>query len=71
MVKTGFEKRLAELEQEVATLRRKLEGISQSEPWWERIAGTFQDDPAYEKAMKLGRRYRRSQKSNGSSSRDS
>ena len=44
MVKSDLEKRLAELKQEVATLRRKLEEISRSEPWWERIAGTFQDD---------------------------
>ncbi len=30
--------------------------------WWEEIAGTFADDPAYDEAMRLGREYRLSQK---------
>jgi hypothetical protein len=68
MAKIDLEKRLAELELEVATLRKRLDQISSSEPWWERIAGTFQGDPVYQKAMKLGRQYRRTQKPNGLSS---
>jgi hypothetical protein len=27
--------------------------------WWERIAGTFEEDPIYQKAMRCGRRYHR------------
>ena len=61
-----LEKRMADLEKEVATLRTKLNELSTSEPWWERIAGTFHNDPVYQRAMKLGREYRHSQKPNGS-----
>jgi hypothetical protein len=66
MSKTELEKRMAELELEVATLRTKVEALAGSKPWWERIAGSFHDDPLYDKAMKLGRQYRRSQKPPGS-----
>ncbi len=55
-----LEKRVAALEEELARLRSKVEEIDALKPWWERIAGTFQDDPVYEKAMKLGRQYRQS-----------
>jgi hypothetical protein len=48
------------LEKELATLRRKVEGADASKPWWERIAGTFENDPVYQQAMKLGRKYRES-----------
>lgn len=57
---TQLEKRVRALEEEMATLKSKIEGTDALQPWWERIAGTFQDDPVYEKAMKLGRQYRRS-----------
>jgi len=56
----GIEKRVATLERELANLRRQLEGPAPSKSWWERIAGTFEKDPVYEKAMKLGRNYRQS-----------
>jgi len=65
-----IERRMAELEREVATLRKKVEELSGSKPWWERIAGSFQNDPVYERAMKLGRKYRRAQRQNGSQSGD-
>jgi hypothetical protein len=31
-------------------------------PWWEKIVGTFADDPAYEEAMQFGQEYRQSLK---------
>lgn len=33
----------------------------QAVPWWEKITGTFKDDPEYDEAMRLGAEYRRSQ----------
>ncbi len=53
------------LEDRVAALEAKADHSSESatqdtRPWWERIRGTFKDDPAYEEAMRLGREYRES-----------
>ena len=55
-----LEQRVADLEAEVATLKCKLANLDMTTPWWERIAGTFENDPIYEKAMQLGREYRQS-----------
>jgi hypothetical protein len=61
MPPSDLEKRVAVLEAEVARLRSRVDaGRLAPLPWWERIAGTFMDDPAYEQAMKLGRAYRES-----------
>jgi hypothetical protein len=57
----GIEARVTKLEEVVKRLRSKIEsGGLPPVPWWERIAGTFADDPAHEEAMKLGRSYRMS-----------
>jgi hypothetical protein len=59
MPKGSVEARLAALEQEVARLREIL-SRQQELPWWEKIVGTFANDPVYERAMKYGRAYRNS-----------
>ena len=61
MGKADLEKRMAELEQQVAALRKKLDAITSTKPWWDRIAGTFENDPIYRRAMRLGREYRQAQ----------
>jgi len=66
MSSTRLEKRVAALEEEVARLKSRIESTDASAPWWERIAGTFQKDPVYEKARKLGREYRESQRPDAS-----
>ena len=53
-----MEARLSALEREMAQIKRLLQ--SRAEPWWERIAGVFEDDPVFEQAMMLGRQYRES-----------
>ncbi|MGE3537189.1 MAG: hypothetical protein AB7N91_07075 [Candidatus Tectimicrobiota bacterium] len=55
-----LEQRMAALEAEVAQLKSKFELRDSSTPWWEQIAGTFQSDPVYDQAMRLGRHYRQS-----------
>src|SRR2546430_5474624 len=46
------------LEAEMALLKSRLE--IPKKPWWEEIAGTFENDPIYAEAMRLGRKYRES-----------
>ncbi len=60
MASARLEQRVAALETEVARLKRKLEEQETIRPWWEQIAGTFQHDPLYERAMRLGQHYRQS-----------
>jgi hypothetical protein len=59
------EERLAILEAEVAQLKQQLAvKTSDNSPWWDKIVGSFANDPAYEEAMKLGREYRQSLRAN-------
>jgi hypothetical protein len=51
---------ISALEEELASLRRKIETRDTAAPWWERIAGSSAHDLIYEEAMKLGRKYRES-----------
>jgi hypothetical protein len=60
MASNNHEKRIAQLERQVDALRKQIEQADQGKPWWERIAGSFEKDPIYAKAMKLGREYRES-----------
>lgn len=53
-----LEQRVATLEAEVNRLKSQIEALQPTIPWWEQIAGTFQHDPMYEEAMRLGRQYR-------------
>ena len=61
MLTTDLEIRLAALEAEVALLKRLLPTVSET-PWWEKIVGTFAEDPVYEEAMQFGQQYRQSLK---------
>jgi hypothetical protein len=54
----SIEKRVAALEAEVSELKKLVK--KDAEPWWQKIIGTFRDDPYYERAMKYGRQYRES-----------
>ena len=48
------------LEVEAAQSGNKVEIDLPSRPWWEKIAGTFANQSAYDEAMKLGQEYRAS-----------
>jgi hypothetical protein len=63
-----LEERVAFLEAEVARLKNKIEIDLPAKTWWEKIAGTFADNPTYDEAMQLGREYRESLRSNSSES---
>ena len=58
MATKTLEDRLAAVEADVARLKKKIGEVEL--PWWEKIAGTFENDPYYAEAMRLGRKYRES-----------
>ena len=61
MTNIELEKRITFLETEVALLKNSRPKTT-TKPWWDEIAGTFADDPAYDEAMRLGREYLVSQR---------
>ncbi len=62
MATPTLEERVTALENELGQMKQQRAGTEPpaGKPWWERIRGTFKDDPAYEEAMRLGREYRES-----------
>jgi hypothetical protein len=56
--RSELEQRVTDLEAEVSNLKRKWDALDTFQPWWAQIVGTFEDDPIYDEAMKLGRHYR-------------
>ena len=61
MAMPSLKQRVEALEGEVRRLKAKVEGTTcDAVPWWEKIAGTFANDPIYEEAMRLGREWRES-----------
>jgi hypothetical protein len=58
-----LEERVALLEAEVDRLKRMIVNNSAPQPWWEKITGTFSENVEYDEAMKLGREYRESLRS--------
>jgi hypothetical protein len=62
MASADLEQRVTALEAELAKLKAKVDTprASKALPWWEQIAGSFEGDPLYEEAMRLGRQWRES-----------
>ncbi len=61
MAASTLEKRVAALEAEVARLRVRVgSGGQPSRDWLDTIWGSFANDPVYEEAMRLGRKWRES-----------
>ena len=61
MAAANLEKRVDLLEREVQRLKSvigsKVEENQRS--WWERLAGTFKDDPVFDEIVEAGHKYRR------------
>jgi len=58
MTVVSIEERVTALEVEMARLKMTLEARQATLPWWEHLAGVFQNDPIYDQAMRLGQHYR-------------
>lgn len=56
-----LEARVEILERELAEMKRVLaESIEQKEPWWLKVAGSFEDAPDFDEVVRLGQEWRRS-----------
>ena len=55
----NLEKRVEALERELKSLKSSIQKKSR-EAWWERLAGTFEDDLIFDEIVEAGRKYRRS-----------
>jgi hypothetical protein len=63
MTAAQVETRLMTLEQEVARLKAQIAGTpANPNQWVEEIAGTFANDPTFEEAMRLGRKWRETER---------
>lgn len=55
-----LEARVATLETELAQMKQMLSGSRQEKaPWWGKVAGSFEDDPTFDEAVRLGQEWRR------------
>lgn len=55
-----LEARVATLETELAQLKQILSGSYQNKaPWWLKVAGSFEDDPTFDEAVRLGQEWRK------------
>ena len=57
----ALEARIATLEQSLAQMKQLMTNSTQrNEPWWIKVAGTFEHDPTFDEAEQLGREWRQS-----------
>ena len=61
MTTAQVESRLTALEQEVARLKAQIAMAPNTNNWVEEIAGTFANDPIFEEAVRLGRKWRQTE----------
>ena len=59
----SVEERIVQLEQKVRQLESNARPDTNALPWWERVAGAFEDDQFYSAAMKVGAEIRKADQS--------
>src|SRR5262249_16185837 len=61
MTKAQLEGRVQGLGAQVGWLKAQLEeAVGPQVPWWQKISGSFANDPEFDEAMRLGREWRES-----------
>ena len=56
-----LESRVVALETELVQMKQLLLGLLQKKvPWWLEIAGSFENDPTFDDAVRFGQEWRRS-----------
>lgn len=57
----SLESRVATLEAELVQMKQMLSGFFQKEsPWWSKVAGSFENDPTFDEAVRFGQEWRKS-----------
>ncbi len=55
-----LEARVETLETELAQMRQTIaHTLQKKEPWWLKVAGSFENDPTFDEAVRLGQEWRR------------
>jgi hypothetical protein len=61
MAATNLEEGIASLEEEMRAVKSLLKTVRDTQqPWWERHAGMFRDNPVFDAIVEAGQAYRRS-----------
>jgi hypothetical protein len=61
MARPNVEVRLTAIETELASLKKQVQFNKETNPdWLDSVWGSFSNDPMYDEAMELGRKYRES-----------
>lgn len=56
-----LEARVAIVEKELAQMKLILvDSVKTKEPWWLKVAGSFENDPTFDEAVRLGQEWRKS-----------
>jgi len=56
-----LESRVATLETEIAQMRQMLSAVVQKKnPWWLKVAGSFENDSSFDESSRLGQEWRKS-----------
>jgi hypothetical protein len=56
-----LEARVVALEAELTQMKQMLSGFLQEEdPWWLKVAGSFENDPTFDEAVRFGQEWRKS-----------
>ncbi|MEG3974743.1 hypothetical protein QT970_08985 [Microcoleus sp. herbarium8] len=56
-----LEARVATLETELAQMKQMLSVfVNKKSPWWLKVAGSFENDPTFDEAVRLGEEWRNS-----------
>jgi hypothetical protein len=55
-----LEARVATLEAELAQIKQMLSGfLKKEDPWWLKVAGSFENEPTFDEAVRFGREWRK------------
>jgi hypothetical protein len=56
-----LESRVSTLETEIVQMRQMLSAFAHKKtPWWLKVSGSFENDPSFDEATRLGQEWRKS-----------